>query len=139
MTLQDIDGWYYLHTNGALIFKRFPFRPDPESPFVRRIWPVCSSDRGVAWIMLIEALSLGANREIVMGLAARWGCIDEDAVEFVLRFDRLRLFKDGDQWCATYDDFVDLQESPAGFGDTALEALAALPKPGLVESGETKG
>jgi len=37
-----------------------------------------------------------------------------------------RLFLDGGQWCATYTDFVDLMESPAGFGLTPNEAYAAL-------------
>ena len=34
--------------------------------------------------------------------------------------------KDGDQWCAALEDFVDLHDSPAGFGDTKREALKAL-------------
>jgi hypothetical protein len=34
--------------------------------------------------------------------------------------------KDGNAWCAFYDDFVNLQESPAGFGDTPQEAVNAL-------------
>ena len=38
----------------------------------------------------------------------------------------LRLYRDGDQWCATLGDFRDLQESPAGFGKTALAACLAL-------------
>ncbi len=38
----------------------------------------------------------------------------------------IRFYKDGDQWCATYFDFVDLQESPAGFGDSPTFALANL-------------
>lgn len=35
---------------------------------------------------------------------------------------------DGNQWCATNPDFINLQESPAGFGDTPMEAIAALAK-----------
>jgi len=34
--------------------------------------------------------------------------------------------RDGNQWCANFDDFVNLQESPAGFGDTKEEAFNAL-------------
>ena len=37
-----------------------------------------------------------------------------------------RVFKDGDQYCAVMPDFTNLQESPAGFGDTPEEARAAL-------------
>ena len=35
---------------------------------------------------------------------------------------------DGNQYCATYPSFIDLQASPAGFGDTPKEAVAALVK-----------
>jgi len=34
--------------------------------------------------------------------------------------------RDGNTWCATWPDFINLQESPAGFGDTPEEALADL-------------
>jgi hypothetical protein len=34
--------------------------------------------------------------------------------------------QDGDKRCATRPGFVDLQESPAGFGETDAEALADL-------------
>jgi hypothetical protein len=34
--------------------------------------------------------------------------------------------KDGGSWCATSDTFINLQESPAGFGDTPVNALRAL-------------
>lgn len=36
------------------------------------------------------------------------------------------LFIDGDKWCAVYGDFINLQESDAGFGDTFDSALADL-------------
>lgn len=35
---------------------------------------------------------------------------------------------DGNKWCATNPDFINLQESPAAFGDTPEEAIAALAK-----------
>lgn len=38
-----------------------------------------------------------------------------------------RVFKDGNAWCAVKPDFINLQESPAGFGETpemAREELA---------------
>lgn len=38
----------------------------------------------------------------------------------------LCFFKDGDQWVCVFGDFVDLQMSPAGFGDTYEEALRDL-------------
>lgn len=41
---------------------------------------------------------------------------------------RSRVFKDGNAWCAVYPDFINLQESPAGFGDAPEEARANLKK-----------
>ena len=38
------------------------------------------------------------------------------------------IFMDGDSICATKKDFINLQESPAGFGDTKAEAIAELEK-----------
>lgn len=35
---------------------------------------------------------------------------------------------DGNKWCATNPDFINLQVSPAGFGDTPEEAIADLAK-----------
>ena len=37
-----------------------------------------------------------------------------------------RLIKDGTAWCATPPGFIDLQSSPAGFGDTQEQAVKAL-------------
>jgi hypothetical protein len=39
---------------------------------------------------------------------------------------KIRVFKDGSAWCAVLPGFVNLQESVAGFGDTAGEAVHAL-------------
>jgi hypothetical protein len=35
-------------------------------------------------------------------------------------------FKDGNKWCCVYGDYIDLQMSPAGFGDTFEEAMEQL-------------
>lgn len=43
-----------------------------------------------------------------------------------------RVFRDGNAWCATSSGFVNLQESPAGFGASPMEALGEL----IVEEGE---
>lgn len=39
---------------------------------------------------------------------------------------KTRAFLDGSAWCAVLPDFVNLQESPAGFGATPEEARADL-------------
>lgn len=38
----------------------------------------------------------------------------------------VRTFRDGNAWCCVHPDFINLQESPAGFGATPEEARAAL-------------
>ena len=39
----------------------------------------------------------------------------------------ISIFRDGTAWCAVYtESFVNLQESPAGFGGTPLEAIQNL-------------
>lgn len=125
-----MDGYYYLHQNGSLIYKKL--KPEDDSPFVIKIWGLDLSERGDAWLICIEALALGANKSRIDELAEKWGLTDEDAQEFADRAG-LKLFKDGSAWCATFSDFENIQESQCGFGDTALEALAELAKPGLLE------
>lgn len=130
-----------MHTNGDLIHKRT--EPEGDSPFVKKVWKLDLKDRASAWLLCIEALALGAKRERIDELAHKWGITDEDAPNFVERTHAngkpaFKLFKDGDAWCAAFGDFVNIQESQCGFGETALEAFAALAKPGLTkESGVT--
>jgi ribosomal protein S5 len=38
----------------------------------------------------------------------------------------IRVYIDGDAWCAVFGDFIDLQASPAGFGLTAADAVRQL-------------
>jgi len=127
---EDVDGYYYLHVNNTLIYKRaYPGVKDDlrESDLVKRIWPVVKSDRCYAWVMAVEAMALDVDREQLEGLIQKWGLTDDDAKEFAHRMG-LCLFMDGHMWCATYEDFEDLAVSPAGFGPTCLEAMAALAK-----------
>lgn len=128
--------YYYLHTNGDLIHKpASAVDSDPnyfDSDFVRRFWKVDLRDRGTAYLVVLEAAAMGAGKERIDDLIDHWGMTDEDCFTFVERMNGgLRLFRDGNQWCATYKDFVNLQESEAGFGERAIDALIALPKPGL--------
>lgn len=126
----SIQGWYYLHTNGDLIYK-----PDSEgqaadirdSDFARGLWPMDPTDRAGAWGILVEAKAAGASPERVAELAARWGCTDEDGEVYAERIGA-KIGRDGNAWCATRGDFQNLQESPAGFGHTVLEALSELAK-----------
>jgi hypothetical protein len=78
----DGSGFYYLHTNGELIYKRF--RPDP-SDFVRRIWEIEPSDRGNAWRILLEAAALGIRQDRLDELCRAWGITPVDLVEYFSR------------------------------------------------------
>ena len=120
-------GWYYLHINGDLIWKKF--QPDP-SDFVRKIWPFDPGNRVHAWIVVVEAKALDADPKRIEELITKWDLSNDDAREFANRVG-LKVYLDGDSWCATFADFVDLQESQAGFGDRAVDALADLAKGGL--------
>lgn len=125
----SIVGYYYLHTNGQLIYKPGTecVADIRESDFARMLWPCDPSDRFGAWRILIESLALGALASRVNELASKWLCDDTDADEFANRAG-IQLSLDGNAWCATATDFVNLQESPAGFGTTKLHAMAELAK-----------
>lgn len=126
----SILGWYYLHANGDLIYKHNDGGTAAdirESSFVVMLWPLNPEDRAGAWHIVVEALACGAKPERVKELADKWNCDDTDA-QIYAKHIGAKLEMDGNQWCATGKNFVNLQESPAGFGDTALEALADLCK-----------
>lgn len=123
-------GWYYLHKNGQLIYKRELGDTSAdirESPFAVMMWPFDPEDRAGAWHIVVEALACGANHERVKELAEKWHCDDEDAQTYA-KYIGANISMDGNQWCATGKNFKNLQESEAGFGDTALEALSELCK-----------
>lgn len=126
-----IIGWYYLHTNGELIFKKEldnGMAADiRESDFARAMWPMDPENREGAWNIVVEGLAAGADIDRVKELAQRWHCDNEDAAIYAERIGCI-LKMDVHSCCATRKDFINLQESPAGFGDTYLEAMAELAK-----------
>ena len=78
----NIEGWYYLHTNGALLYKRGflgTVADIRESSFVRALWSFDPSDRECAWAILVEASAAGADADRASELAALWGCDDDDS------------------------------------------------------------
>ena len=125
-----ITGWYYLHTNGDLIYKRDldgTAADIRESDFAVGLWPLDPEDREMAWDILVEAWAAGGSKARIQELADKWGCTDQDA-EYYCEGIGAKIFLDGNAWCAIRNDFIDLQESPCGFGKNALEALAELCK-----------
>ena len=128
--MNNITGWYYLHVNGSLIYKREldgTAADIRESDFARHLWPFDAGSREGAWNICVEGLAFGADKARVADLAAQWKCDDEDAAIYA-EWVGCDIKMDGNQWCATGPGFTNLQESPAGFGDTALEAMAELAK-----------
>ena len=123
----SIVGYYYLHTNGQLIYKPGTdcVADIRDSDLARMLWPCDPGDRLGAWRIIVESLALGADRTRVMELAGKWHCDESDADEFASRIS-VTLALDGNAWCATGPNFTNLQECPAGFGETKIEAIAAL-------------
>jgi hypothetical protein len=128
----NIAGYYYLHSNGDLIWKRFTdggqvadFR---ESPFVIQFWPLDPQDRETCWRILVEALALGAKEHRLNELVDTWDCDDADAQVYAERIG-VELKRDGNAWCAMQAGATNIQEFPAGFSEvSALHALAELCK-----------
>lgn len=125
-----MEGWYYLHENGDLIYK-----PEHggtaadirDSDFARGLWPMDPTDRAGGWRIVVEGLAAGANPERVKSLANKWGCTDEDGLIYAEHIGA-HLQRDGNQWMAARKDFVNVQESPVGFGSSVYEAMAELAK-----------
>lgn len=125
-----IIGYYYLHTNGELIYKRDldgTVADIRESDFARGLWSFDPENREWAWNICIEALAAGANKNRITDLENNWQLDNNDAEIYAKRVGVV-LVLDGNQWCAHRKDFINLQESPAGFGLTKLEAMAELCK-----------
>lgn len=104
-------------------------KPDElrDSDFVRAFWLFDVNDRSGAWQTCVEGLAAGANPTRVKELAAKWGCDANDAPMYAKHVGAT-IQMDGSAWFATRADFINLQESPAGFGDTPVETFAELAK-----------
>jgi len=121
--------FYYLHTNGSLIYKRFCPEKEPGG-FVHHIWKLDKTDRSSAWRILTEAWAIGCDSARINVLAKLWGCDDDDAQEYCDR-RAWHWSVDGDQYCVHGFDFENLAESHAGFGATLLEAIAEYIRPDI--------
>jgi len=132
-----IEGYYYLHTNGELIYKPSSVLVgDPlyfQSDFVRKVWPIDLTDRALAWDLIIEALSMGANRSRIDQLAEKWRLTDKDARRYAER-RQFSLAKLEGGWIAAADDpRTKPPTRVSGLGPTALDAIADLVKKTSIE------
>ena len=81
--MSDDIWWYYLHTNGSLIAKRF--EPESDSPFVRKVWKLNINERESAYVLLVEAACLGVPMSRILELAKHWGADGADGLVFCER------------------------------------------------------
>lgn len=127
--MSKIDGWYYLHVNHDLIYKRDSPGQDAdirESDFATALW-AWDGERATAWQILVEALSLGAKTARIEDLAEAWGCDEKDAITYAISIGAM-LNTDGKRKTACRSNFSRTDKSPVGFGNSYLEALADLCK-----------
>lgn len=134
--MSTIIGWYYLQRNPLLVANRHQLiyvddregidadlREDEK---VIALWP-WTNERDRAWDILVEALALGCDPERIDKLAAQWSCNNADATIYATLIG-VQLGHDGSYATAYRRDFTNVQESPMGFGDTFLDAMAELCK-----------
>ncbi len=123
-----IQGYYYLHKNKELIYKNSPdaIVGIRDSDLCHSAWAY-DGQRQTVWQILVEALSLGADKDRIKELSEKWKCDDFDAINYA-EYLGINLDKDGNAKTAFKKDFDNLQESECGFGDTHLEAMADLCK-----------
>lgn len=113
------DGYYYLHSNGSLHFKKFC--PEIEDGgFVRMIWPLDLSERGNAWVIAIEAGALGADKSRIEELREKWGLTDTDAWQFARASGMKLRVKDGMYYVSHP---AEPHDAHVGTGRTALDAF----------------
>ncbi len=125
----EILGWYYLHTNGDLIYKHGSdsIADIRDSNFSISAWPFMQ-DREQAWSIVIEAACLDARKGRIDKLIEDWGLNDHDA-EMYAESIGLILGIDGNKKTAVKkNNFSNLMESHAGFGDTYFDAMVDLCK-----------
>lgn len=126
----NIVGYYYLHVNRSLIYKRDlgdTIADLRESDFVKMFWPFDPEDRESAWTVLVGALALGADKSRILELADKWHCTDEDAAEFAKRIG-VSLGQHGAMKSATPIHPLMYPGKFRGSGEAYLEAIADLVK-----------
>lgn len=87
-----MGGFYYLHTDGNLIFKSQSVMDyDPhyfDSPFVKKVWRIDLRDRFTAWQVVLEALDMGCSIPRAKELSEKWGLTIDDSIEMLKRSPR---------------------------------------------------
>ena len=63
-----LEGWYYMHENGEMIYKRElggTAADIRESTFAKMPWPFDPDDRAGAWHIVVDGLACGQTRAVL--------------------------------------------------------------------------
>lgn len=124
-----IGGYYYMHENKNLIFKRYSpgITKDFESSnFVLKYWSIDTKKRETAWTFLIEAYCLGASRDDIRTLSSKWSINNEDAKSYA-DFIGIDLIMDNlGQYTSFKRPINKMDFKRPAYGSTALESMAEL-------------
>jgi hypothetical protein len=87
--LEEEIGFYYLHSNGNLIYKPSTVVDDDshyfDSPFVKHVWRIDTKDRASAWRVVLEGPTMHCSIPRAKELAEKWGLTFEDSINLLKR------------------------------------------------------
>jgi hypothetical protein len=90
---------YYLHQNGDLIGKNpIVVANDAsyfDSPYVKKVWWIDTIKRETLWVLILEALALGARIGRVKELAEKNNCDRADSIKMLVRLKPNDLMRKG--------------------------------------------
>lgn len=116
-----IEGWFYLHDNKELIYKNSSdaIIDIRESDLCHSAWG-WDGTRQSAWTTLVEAHSLGANKERIKELSDKWKCDEKDAVNYA-EYLGINIEEKDSKKIAYVNNYI-------GEGNSYLEAMSDLCK-----------
>lgn len=128
--MADLSGFYYLHVEGALIFRGFDeWREEDlnKSDLVQYYWHFHQANRADAWRICIEATVAGVHPDRVRVLTELWNIRKNDYSDAnnyaeYLRIDLIKNLREGDFTASVP------RTGTMGRGATKFEALVALCK-----------
>jgi len=125
MNVPHLTAWFYLHTNGEIKFKNHINAIDGirESDFCHTAWPWNGTEE-LAWLIIIESTALKAKPEEIKKYADEWKLNDETAPAYAEKIG-VELGIDGNMKTACKKGAI-VPEDAMGFGETYIEAMAAL-------------
>jgi hypothetical protein len=121
----SLIGYFYLHENKDIIFKRE--KPEMEiGGFVKRVWPFDPEDRAGAYCILIEAAVMDVKPERLETLLEKWQITDDDCL-IAAGYYSMLLFQNAprglwNKWAVRWAE----HDTPIGYGPTAFLSMVDL-------------